>query len=486
MKKSGRPVLQKSTIINQQSSIPRLWRPDTPFAPAKLPFFYGWVIVFAATIGTLFSIPGQTMGFSVFTEILMKELGLTRVQLSSAYFVGTVASGLTLPYAGGLYDRWGGRRMVVAASLLTGLILFYLAGAAWLSRSISAALPAAARVGVSFVVIAIAFYVVRFSAQGVLTMSCRNVMGKWFDKKRGIAIGISALFTSFGFAFAPKGLDLLIGEFGYQGCWILLGCVTIFGMALFGWLVVRDNPEECGLRMDGAPAEEIPEPAPSQIGVPQFESTTRSPAPKRQNPDTIIKREFTRGEALRTGAFWVFALSLSWFGLYFTAFTFHIVSIAEELSRTKDYVLWLFIPISIISVITGLVFGIASPHIRLKSLLVAMNIAAVLGAIGLVFLDRTWGVCAFVIGNGITGGAFSNLTGVVFPRFFGRRHLGAIAGVNMSAMVIASGIGPVLFAGCQQLLGNYVVALTGSVLVPAIFAVLGWILGDNPQRKLPD
>ena len=67
-----------------------------------------------------------------------------------------------------------------------------------------------------------------------------------------------------------------------------------------------------------------------------------------------------------------------------------------------------------------------------------------------------------------------------------RKHLGAIAGVNMSAMVIASGIGPVVFAGCQQLLGSYVVALTGSVLVPAIFAVLGWILGDNPQRKLPD
>jgi OFA family oxalate/formate antiporter-like MFS transporter len=463
----------------------KIWRPDTPFAPRNAPFFYGWAIVFGATLGTIFSIPGQTMGFSVFTEIMMKELGLSRVELSSAYFVGTLASGLTLPFAGRLYDHWGGRRMVVASALVTGLILFYFAGSARASRSISELLPNVSQVVISFTVIAFGFFVVRFSAQGVLTMSCRNMMGKWFDRKRGIAIGISAIFTSFGFSFAPKGLDMMIEKFGYEGCWNILGFLSIFGMAVIGWLVFRDNPEECGLKMDGAVDEEDHEPAPSQAGVAQFETATRATLPP-QNPDTLIKREFTRQEAIRTGAFWVFALSLSWFGLYFTAFTFHIVSIAAELGRTKDFVLTLFIPISLISVVSGLAFGFAGPHIRLKSLLVVMNVAAVLGALGMVFLDRSWGVVAFVIGNGITGGAFSNLLGVAFPRFFGRKHLGAISGVNMSAMVIASGLGPVVFAVSQQLLGSYVHALTVSIAVPATFSVLGWIYGDNPQRKLPD
>ncbi len=57
------------------------WGVRTPFAPSRCPFFYGWVIVFAATIGSIFSIPGQTMGFSVFTDVLIEELGLTRVAL---------------------------------------------------------------------------------------------------------------------------------------------------------------------------------------------------------------------------------------------------------------------------------------------------------------------------------------------------------------------------------------------------------------------
>jgi hypothetical protein len=52
----------------------RLWSPNFPFAPAKSPFFYGWVIVAAGTLGVVFSIPGQTMGFTVFSDILIREL----------------------------------------------------------------------------------------------------------------------------------------------------------------------------------------------------------------------------------------------------------------------------------------------------------------------------------------------------------------------------------------------------------------------------
>ena len=94
------------------------WGVRTPFAPSACPFFYGWVIVFAATLGTIASIPGQTMGFTVFTDVLMEELGLSRVELSLAYCLGTVASGLTLPWLGRVLDRWGERKMAVALSLI--------------------------------------------------------------------------------------------------------------------------------------------------------------------------------------------------------------------------------------------------------------------------------------------------------------------------------------------------------------------------------
>ena len=64
-------------------------RPAWPFAVRNVPFFYGWVVMIAGTIGVLCSAPGQTVGVSVFTDHLMAATGLTRVQLSLTYLVGT-------------------------------------------------------------------------------------------------------------------------------------------------------------------------------------------------------------------------------------------------------------------------------------------------------------------------------------------------------------------------------------------------------------
>ena len=171
------------------------WSVRTPFAPGKCPFFYGWVIVFAATLGSIFSIPGQTMGFTVFTDVLMKELGLSRVELSLAYCLGTVASGITLPWLGRVLDRWGERKMAVASTLATGAILFYLAACAPMSGGLGRLLPASLA---AFVVIGVGFYLVRAAAQGVLSMTCRNAIGKWFDHRRGLAMAISSILTGHG------------------------------------------------------------------------------------------------------------------------------------------------------------------------------------------------------------------------------------------------------------------------------------------------
>ena len=60
-------------------------RPDFPFRPAALPFYYGWVVLVASTVGVVMSAPGQTIGVSVFTESLLDATGLSRVGFSNAY-----------------------------------------------------------------------------------------------------------------------------------------------------------------------------------------------------------------------------------------------------------------------------------------------------------------------------------------------------------------------------------------------------------------
>ncbi len=285
------------------------WGVRTPFAPSKCPFFYGWVIVFAATLGSIFSIPGQTMGFTVFTDVLMEELGLSRVELSLAYCLGTVASGLTLPWLGRVLDRWGERKMAVASTLATGAILFYLATCAPMSRGLGHVMPTGIA---AFVVIGVGFYLVRAAAQGVLSMTCRNAIGKWFDHRRGLAMAISSILVSFSFSLSPKLIEWLKERHGYDGTWVVMGMATILVMGPLAWLLFRDTPEEDGLRMDGG-AEAKPH----------------------DNPDMHIEWEYTREEATRDYAFWIFNAAFWFWAMFGTAFTFHATSIGDEYGFTR-------------------------------------------------------------------------------------------------------------------------------------------------------
>ena len=59
------------------------------------------------------SIPGQTMGVGVYTDFLIKEKGLNRLEISLAYMIGTIMISLLLPFDGHLYDNLGSRPMIL-------------------------------------------------------------------------------------------------------------------------------------------------------------------------------------------------------------------------------------------------------------------------------------------------------------------------------------------------------------------------------------
>jgi hypothetical protein len=101
-------------------------KPNFPFDPAKWPFFYGWMILVWGTIGVLMSIPGQTIGVSVFTEPLLQTLKLTRDQLSLAYMFGTISSSFLLPLAGRLSYKYSVRIIAMVAGFGLGTILLFL------------------------------------------------------------------------------------------------------------------------------------------------------------------------------------------------------------------------------------------------------------------------------------------------------------------------------------------------------------------------
>ncbi len=181
------------------------------------------MIVVFATLGVSASMPGQTVGVSVFTARLADALGLSYLPLMDA-------------------RPW----------LAPGLVLV------------------------------VGFALLRFTGQGMVTMSSRAMLGKWFNRRRGVVTAWSGAVVSFAFSGAPMGFEYLIRQLGWQGAWQLMGLVMICVLALLFWIFARDNPEECGLEMDG-----------DYVGKEQ-----------RENLDSVIYRDYTLAEARRTFAFW--------------------------------------------------------------------------------------------------------------------------------------------------------------------------------------
>ena len=94
-----------------------------PISPRRVPFFYGWVLMIVGGLGFIMSAPGQTYGIAPFTEPLIDALDISRVSLSKAYMLGTMASACLLIYAGKLYDRLGARYLTPMVCLLMALAL---------------------------------------------------------------------------------------------------------------------------------------------------------------------------------------------------------------------------------------------------------------------------------------------------------------------------------------------------------------------------
>ena len=441
----------------------KLLRADFPFRPERLPFFYGWVIAAVATLGILMSIPGQTMGVSVFTDHLMAATQLSRTELSTAYLFGTVGSGLLLPLAGSFLDRFGTRVMVVFAALLLALTLCYLASIDRVIGCVAALLGERGSSLVAVLALTAGFFSLRFSGQGVLTMVSRQLIGTWFDRLRGIVAGVSQPFVSFGFASAPLLLQLWIDAAGWRGAWLGMAIVIGGGMSLLGWLLYRDTPEQCGLQMDGRTAQ------------------PRDAAATRREPEPA----YTRRQALRTAAFWAVTLAMATQGLSITGITFHIVDLGAEQGLRPVTAVGIFPFLAVFSVSTSLLVGWLSSRVRLQLLLAFMMIFQALGVAAIGHFGALPMRALAILGMGVSGGCFAPLSTVAIPRFFGRANLGAINSVMLMTVVWGSAFGPSALALSRDLLGSYRPALYACAVLPLLALVLS-LLAPTPPRQPAD
>ena len=406
--------------------------------------FYGWVILLVAGAGIFASGPGQSHTFSVFVGPISRDLGVGATAISSAYGLATLFAAFGLPLMGRMVDRRGPRNTMMVVVILLGFacIAFGFApGIVWL---------------------ALGFGALRFLAQGSLMLNCTNVLSHWFSRKRGFAMGLMLIGFAASMAIHPPASQWLIDQVGWRQAWIWLGISTWILMLPLIVFLLHNAPEPLGLAPDEDAAE---------VGTGDGALDRHSAA-----------FGLSLAEALRTSTFYIVATGLFTMSMLITSLHFFQVSIFEHQGLSRTVATWMF-PLS------AMVAVLAQPYVgrcldrfptpRIFAIALA-TLCASLVTIKMVQDLPTALLYGVVFGASNAFGI--TLFGYIWPRYFGRLHLGSIQGTGQMIAVVGASIGPIPLGIAFDLFSDYGTMLLGLATLPIVVGVLTQFL---KEPKIP-
>lgn len=405
---------------------------DSPTVGA-VSVFSGWRILTVAVLTAILTGPGQTIGVSVFIDPMVAALGVSRSLVSGAYLVGTLIGASAMPLFGRFVDRQGIRRAQTVAGLAFGLALINMAGvrnALWL---------------------AVGFAGIRMMGQGALSMISTVSVSLWFERRRGVAMGVLATVAGAGIVAVPLVLDAVISATSWRLAWLIAAATILATVVPLGWFGLIDRPSDVGQQPDGPrpPANE-PEPA---DGTPVV---------------ALRSRSHTRGEALRTLQFWVLASVSTVTGMLITGLNFHQIDLLSEAGLSSGEAAAMFLPQIVGSSITGILVGYVMDRVGVRLVpALAMVLLIVVHLLG-ASIQAGPVVFAYAVSLGATGGVVRAAVSTMLPGYFGTGHIGSISGVMTVTGVAGSAVGPVTLALAEDRLGSYTAANLALLALPAL------------------
>lgn len=402
--------------------------------------YYGWVMVAVAAMGLFASGPGQSHTFSVFNKHIAEDLGLTLTEVSSAYGLATTAAAFLLPVMGRQVDRFGARWSLIGIVLLLGLAcLFFGAVANWLW-------------------LVVGFGLLRFLGQGSMMLGSANLVAHWFTKKRGFAMSLMALGFAVSIAVHPKLGQWLISTYDWRTAWFALGFMTWAMMLPVLLLVVFDRPSMLELHPDNKkPAD--------GAAVPELTGPSLA-------------------EAVRHRSFFLLCTALFGFSSLVTALHYHQANIFEAQGMNAEWATNSFVITSVSMVVMMPLVGRCCDRFRTRYTLMAGLMVQSLALIAVTFVTNVPTLVAYAVIFGLNNAFTMTLFGYLWPRYFGRRHLGRIQGTGQMVAVIGASVGPIPVSIAFDYFGGATVTLWMLAIYPVVVGIVAiGALATHPAVK---
>ncbi len=413
----------------------------------KTPFFYGWTIVAIAAMGLFFSGPGQTYSVSIFINSYIENFQWSRTLVSSYYSIATLCAGFIVPFVGRTIDIKGHRKMIAYIATMLGLACLWMS---FVTKPI---------------MLFIGFVFLRLFGQGSMTLIPSTLVPQWFVYNRGKALSLMALGGVAGSTLLPPINNWLIGEFGASFAWRVWMVLLITFMAPMGWFFVRNKPEDIGTLPDG------------QIVMQENkEELDNGKASFSEYPWTVK-------EAMKTRTFWLMLFCMVIPSMINTGITFHMVSIIKTKGFTSTFAALILSITAMIQFPITFVAGHLVDKWKVHFIKAGNFCILLIAMIMVLFSNSNKLLIIYAVLHGIFAAIDSVSTGVLWPNYYGRKHLGSIRGITMTAMVIGSALGPLPFGYAYDVFGGYKEIILFMMLFP-VLGILAASLSPAPNKKV--
>ena len=359
----------------------------------------------------------------VFIKPIADSLQLGRGTVSTAIGVSSVVTAITAPFFGRALDAWGVRR-----PLLLSIALFGIATGA--SGSISS--PTGL-----FLLYAMSGLV----GVGQNPTAYSKVLAAYFDRRRGLAMGLALAGVGLGTALMPAFTARLMENVGWRTSYVCLGALILvlaFLPVLF-WLPEPPTRSSGGRDVSGG--------------------------------CTRFRRPFERRQ------YWTLAIAFFLITVAVNGALVHVVPLLTDRGMPTSAAAE-----TIAAAGMALVVGrVAAGYVMDRVFAPYVAIAALLGPIaGLAVLG--WNALSLspVVGTALLGlgiGVEVDLMSFLVTRYFGLRAFGALHGLQFAALVLGNAVGASVLGWSFQLLQSYQPAFVVLELLLLVAMVLFATLG---------
>jgi len=294
---------------------------------------------------------------------------------------------------------------------------------------------------------------------GPLFVVPMSAVSRWFDKKRGLALGLSSMGIGLGTMIMAPFATYLITNYSWHTAYLVIGLIAWVVAIPLTRLLKRD-PREIGALPDGA-----------KIGDagPPPETETSPPA---QHPFLSI---------LQNRNFWVFASIWFLFAACLFLIVTHLVPHVTDIGFSPIEAATVLSLLGFAAIPGRLLMGIASDRIGRKiTFMVSMLLQAVAIA-WLIWAQSLSSLYIFALVYGFFYSGFGCSGAALISDTFGVKNIGAVLGLMEIGFGIGAATGPAVGGYIFDVSGNY----TAAFIIAAVAMLVATLLVIMVRREAP-